>query len=51
MRIAVTTHAVDRFIERVEGAGGFHRESIREQIRRIVEDGFALGVVKDHPLV
>jgi hypothetical protein len=50
MKIAVTKHAVDRFIERVEGADGFHPESIREQIRRLVDDGFKLGVVRDHPL-
>jgi hypothetical protein len=51
MRIAVTKHAVDRFRERVEGAKGFQEESIRRQVRKIVEDGLRLGVVKDHPLV
>jgi hypothetical protein len=51
MIIAVTSHAVDRFIERVEGAKGFHRESIRDQVRKLVEDGFAQGIVRDHPLV
>jgi len=51
MRIAVTKHAVDRFRERVEGAKGFQEESIRRQVRKIVEDGLRLGVVQDHPLV
>lgn len=51
MRIAVTKHAIDRFRERVEGAEGFQDESVRRQIRKIVEDGLRFGVVKDHPLV
>lgn len=50
MKIAVTHHAVDRYLERVEGAKGFHRESVRDQIRTIVEEGFELGFVRDHPL-
>jgi hypothetical protein len=50
MKVAVTNHAVDRYLERVDGARGFHRESVRDQIRRIVEEGFDLGFVRDHPL-
>jgi hypothetical protein len=51
MKIAVTSHAVDRYLERVTGAEGFHRESVRDQIRVIVEQGFEFGLVRDHPLV
>lgn len=50
MKLAITNHAVDRYAERVEGAKGFFRESVREQIRKIVEDGFAEGLVREHPL-
>lgn len=50
MRIAVTEHAVDRYIDRVEGSKGFMRESIREIIRSIVEDGFTENAVRPHPL-
>lgn len=49
MRIAVTDHAVERFMERVEGAKGFYRESVRQQVRKIVADGFREGVVRPHP--
>lgn len=50
MKIAVTAHAVDRYVDRVEGAKGFHRESVREAIRLIVEEGFSKGIVRNHPL-
>lgn len=49
MKIAVTNHAVDRYLERVEGAKGFERESIRQVIRDLVAKGFAEGEVQDHP--
>lgn len=49
MKIAVTNHAVDRYLERVEGAKGFERESIRQVIRDLVAKGFAEGAVQDHP--
>lgn len=49
MNISVTNHAVDRYLERVESAKGFYRESVREQVRRIVEDGFSEGAVRPHP--
>lgn len=49
MRVAVTEHAVDRYIDRVEGSKGFMRESIREIIRSIVEDGFKEHAVLPHP--
>lgn len=49
--VAITKHAVDRFMERVEGAEGFCEKSIRDQIHRIVAEGYCLGVVRDHPLV
>jgi hypothetical protein len=49
MNISVTNHAVDRYLERVESAKGFYRESVREQVRRIVEDGFTEGAVRPHP--
>jgi hypothetical protein len=50
MKVAVTNHAVDRYVDRVEGAKGFEREAVRESIRKIVEDGFAEGMVRPHPL-
>lgn len=50
MKIAVTNHAVDRYIDRVKGAKGFEREAVRDSIRKIVEDGFAEGMVQPHPL-
>lgn len=49
MRTAVTNHAVDRYKDRVDGAKGFNRESIRERIREIVEEGFREKAVRDHP--
>ena len=49
MKIAITNHAVDRYIERAEGAKGFEKESVREVIRKLVIDGFKEGVVRDHP--
>jgi hypothetical protein len=49
MRTAVTNHAVDRYRDRVDGANGFERESIRERIREIVEEGFKENAVRDHP--
>lgn len=49
MRAAVTNHAVDRYRDRVGGAKGFNRESIRERIREIVEEGFRENAVRDHP--
>lgn len=49
MRTAVTNHAVDRYRDRVDGAKGFNRESIRERIREIVEEGFRENAVRDHP--
>jgi hypothetical protein len=49
MIVAVTNHAVDRFLERVEGAKGFERESVRIRIREIVELGFSEGAVRPHP--
>lgn len=49
MKIAVTNHAVNRYLERVEGAKGFYRESIRHEIRLIVENGFREGLVRPHP--
>lgn len=49
MKISVTNHAVDRYLERVEGAKGFYRESVRDQIRKLVEDGFQEGAVRPHP--
>ena len=49
MKTAVTNHAVDRYRDRVDGAKGFDRESIRESIREIVADGFKAKVVRDHP--
>lgn len=49
MKIAVTNHAVDRYMERVDGAKGFARESVRSIIRKLVEDGFQEGAVRDHP--
>jgi hypothetical protein len=51
MKIAVTNHAVDRYRDRVEGAQGFHKESVREAIRLIVEEGYEKGIVRDHPLL
>ena len=50
MRVAVTDHAVDRFIDRVAGAKGFMRESVRQIIRKLVEDGFTEQQVRPHPL-
>lgn len=49
MKIAVTSHAVDRYKERVVGAEGFTDEAIREQLRRIIEDGLASGFMRQHP--
>ena len=49
MKVAVTNHAVDRYRKLVAGASGFYRESIREQIRLIVENGFTEGVLQEHP--
>lgn len=49
MNIAVTNHAVDRYLDRVEGAKGFARESVRTVIRKLVEDGFSESAVRDHP--
>lgn len=49
MRTAVTNHAVDRYRDRVDGAKGFERESIRDRIREIVEEGFKEKAVRDHP--
>lgn len=48
MKIAVTSHAVDRYRERVEGAKGFNDESLREIIRDIVRKGFDMGMVRPH---
>lgn len=50
MKIAVTNHAVDRYRERVAGADGFQKESIRAEIRHIVNEGFEHGLVREHPL-
>lgn len=50
MKIAVTNHAVDRYRERVDGAAGFQKESIRSEIRHIVAEGYAQGLVREHPL-
>jgi hypothetical protein len=47
--VAITNHAVDRYLERVSGAKGFERESVREMIRKLVEDGFNLHQVRPHP--
>lgn len=49
MKTAVTNHAVDRYRDRVDGAKGFDRESIRDSIREIVEEGFREKAVRDHP--
>ena len=49
MRTAVTNHAVDRYRDRVDGANGFERESIRDRIREIVEEGFRENAVREHP--
>lgn len=49
MKIAVTNHAVERYLERVEGAKGFEREPIRQVIRDLVEKGFSERAVRDHP--
>jgi hypothetical protein len=49
MKIAVTNHAVERYLERVEGAKGFEREPVRQIIRDLVDRGFAEGAVRDHP--
>ena len=49
MRTAVTNHAVDRYRDRVDGAKGFERESIRDRIRELVEEGFKENAVRDHP--
>jgi hypothetical protein len=50
MKIAVTNHAVDRYRERVSGADGFQKESIRAEIRHIVNEGLEHGLVREHPL-
>lgn len=49
MRIAITDHAVQRFQERVEGAGSFDADSVRELIRNLVLEGFREGAVRGHP--
>lgn len=49
MKIAVTSHAVDRFRERVDGASHFEKESIRNAIRNLVEQAFDIGAVSGHP--
>ncbi len=48
-KVAVTTHAVERFRQRVQGAQGFEDESIRSIVRGLVESGFAEGLVRPHP--
>lgn len=49
MNIAITNHAVERFMERVEGAQNFEPESVRVIIRYLVEQGFKEGALADHP--
>lgn len=49
MRIAVTTHAVIRYKERVPGADCMEDETVRDIIREKVDLGFKDGLVRDHP--
>jgi hypothetical protein len=50
MKTAISNLAVDRYRTRVVGAKGFFKESIRAQIQKLVEDGYAAGAVRPHPL-
>lgn len=49
MKIAVTSHAVSRYKERVEGAKEFETESVRNIIRDLVSKGFSEGAIAPHP--
>jgi hypothetical protein len=49
MKVAITHHAVERFMERVEGASKFEKESIRSIIQYLVEQGFTERVVSRNP--
>lgn len=50
MKIAVTAHAVKRFLERAEGILGFDEDSVRAMIRRLVSDGYEYAAIRDHPI-
>ena len=51
MNIAITNHAVERFMERVEGAQKFEPDSVRVIIRYLVEQGFKEGALSQHPFM
>ncbi len=48
MKLAITDHAVDRFIERVRGAERLSRESARDRIRLIVADAVRRDELRQH---
>jgi hypothetical protein len=47
--IAVTHHAVERYLQRVPSAAKLERETVRDLIRDRVAEAFKSGGVRDHP--
>lgn len=51
MKLAVTSHAVKRYQERVEGAEVFDDESVRKIIHDLVCEAWGTGAVRPHPTI
>jgi hypothetical protein len=49
MRLAITDHAVQRYVERAQGAKDLSTGSVRMLIQEMVEDAHCHGKLRDHP--
>ena len=49
MKVAITDHAVTRYVERVQGAKDLSTDSVRMVIQELIDEAFATGNVRNHP--
>lgn len=50
MKLAITDHAVQRYVERAQGARDLSTDSVRMLIQEMVEDAIAQGTLRAHPM-